>query len=66
MLKTKRELVVVMMINSPAKKAIVIATQLFIYLPKDLVKDSVFHFKAEDLITIRVDGKGLRIDPIAS
>ena len=38
-------------------------TQLFIYLPKGLVNDSAFPFKADDAIMIRVDGEGLRIEP---
>jgi hypothetical protein len=40
-------------------------SQLIIYLPKDLVKDSAFPFEAGDLIEIRIEGQGLRIEKIA-
>jgi hypothetical protein len=33
-----------------------------IYIPADLVKDSVFPFTTEDRLTIRLDGKRLVIE----
>lgn len=37
-------------------------SQLYIYLPQDLVKDSQFPFKANDIIQITAEGKKLIIE----